>query len=509
MPKHPVAIIILDGLGYRKESADNAVAQANTPYLDSLMKAFPNNLMQASGEAVGLPKGLIGNSEVGHTNIGAGRVVYQSVTRINRAIELGQFSKNQALLDTFDYVKENNKPLHLFGLVSDGGVHSSINHLFAILQAAKDNDVSEIYVHVFTDGRDVAPDSGIDHIKNLQRQMEAIGVGEIATVTGRYYSMDRDKRFEREKIAYDAIFNGIGHKEVDPVAGVEKSYLNGVFDEFIEPIVIEKDNQALATVQDGDAVLFFNFRADRVRQLAHLTTENDFAPFEKGNNPKDLYVTSMMDYGDGIQTNVMFSPENIVMPIGEVVSNNGMTQFRIAETEKYPHVTYFMNGGREEPFEGEVRKIVPSPHVSTYDLMPEMNAHGVADELTAAIQSKAYDLFIANFANPDMVGHSGKIEPTIKAIETVDECLKQVMEALFAENGEAIIFADHGNSELLKDENGDPHTAHTTNLVPVIVTKKGVSVRDNTALCDIAPTALDLLGILKPEEMTGQSIIIE
>lgn len=507
MPKkHPVAIIILDGLGYRAEKADNAVAQANTPYLDELLARYPHSFLQASGEAVGLPAGLIGNSEVGHTNIGAGRVVYQSVSRINRAIADGSFFTKQALLDTFTYVKANHKALHVCGLVSDGGVHSSIEHLFAIIEAAKAAQIETLYIHVFTDGRDVAPDSALKHIRHLQTKLAECGLGKIATISGRYYAMDRDKRWKREELAYNAIFNGQGLTASDPEEAIQASYQSGVMDEFIKPVVMTENGEAVTQIADGDAILFFNFRADRMRQIAHLTTETDFAPFDKTNHPKDLYVTSMMDYGDGIQTHVIFPHELVTHPLGEVIADHGMTQFRIAETEKYPHVTYFMNGGREEAFAGETRKIVPSPHVATYDLQPEMSAQGVADALTAAIQSEQYDLFIVNFANPDMVGHSGKLAATIKAVETVDRCLKQVIHALQAVGGEAIIFADHGNAELLKDANGEPHTAHTTNPVRVIVTHENVTLHDG-ALCDVAPTALALLGVEQPAEMTGKSLI--
>lgn len=503
----PVALIILDGLGYREEDEYNAVNLAHTPYLDDLWQTYPHTTMHASGEAVGLPAGQIGNSEVGHTNIGAGRVVYQSLTRINKSIADGEFYKNPKLLAAIDYAKSKGQALHIFGLLSDGQVHSHQDHLYAILQTAKDHGLERVYLHLATDGRDVAPDSGLGHVRQLKEEIQSIGVGQIASLSGRYYAMDRDHRWERVKKVYDVMVCGQGLQATDAEAVVEASYDKGISDEFIEPHVLVNDQGQAVTLADGDALLFFNFRSDRVRQLSQALVEADFHAFDRSKVVQDIHFTSMMDYGDRIDSHVMFEPVEIKHPIGQVVAQAGLKQLRIAETEKYPHVTYFMNGGQEVEFEGEDRLLVPSPSVDTYDLKPEMSAYEIADQLVARIQSQAYDFYILNFANPDMVGHSGQLEAAIQAVEAVDINLKKVVEALLAVGGQAIIFADHGNAERMKDEEGKPHTAHTTAPVPVIVTQAGLKLRENTALCDIAPTALDLLGLDPAEEMTGQSII--
>lgn len=508
MSKSPVAIIILDGFGWRKDDYGNAVNQAHKPNFDRLWNEFPHATMQASGLAVGLPEGQMGNSEVGHTNIGAGRIVYQSITRIDKAIAEGEFQQNEVLLQMMDDVKKNNSALHLFGLVSDGGVHSHQRQLYAALELAKEQGLEHVYVHAFTDGRDVAPDSAAEFIKQLQVEMDRIGIGEIATVSGRYYAMDRDNRWPRIKKAYDAIFHGEGIKALDPVAGIEASYKQEVMDEFIIPIVIEKDGHPVATVKDHDAVFFFNFRPDRAIQLSRAISEADFDEFDRGEVPEDVELVTMTNYRDDIQAGVVFPPVYLKNVLGEVLSENNLKQLRIAETEKYPHVTFFMNGGVHEEFEGEHRTLIPSPKVETYDLKPEMSAYEVAEALVADIQVDKYDAIILNFANPDMVGHSGKLDATIKAVEATDDNLGQVVDAILAKDGKAIIFADHGNAETELTPDGQPHTAHTTVPVPLIVTEKGITLREDGILADIAPTMLDLLDIVQPAEMTGKSLIV-
>ena len=509
MTKDPVAVIILDGLGYRKEHQNNAVCQAETPFLDYLWEKYPHTTMKASGEAVGLPEGQIGNSEVGHTNIGAGRVVYQSLTRINKSIEEGEFYDNKALKEAIDYAKDQNSALQIFGLLSDGRVHSDQEHLYAILEVAQKEGLEKVYIHAATDGRDVAPDSALGYIQQLQEKIDQLGIGKIATVIGRYYAMDRDKRWPRVERAYDAMILGEGKKSTDPAEAVADSYKRGIYDEFIEPVVIEENGEPVAQISDNDSVLFFNFRTDRVRQLSTALTHEEFNEFERKKFLQNIKFTTMMDYGDEIVSSIMFEPIEISHTLGQIVSEAGLKQLRIAETEKYPHVTYFMNGGVETKFEGEDRLLIPSPQVDTYDLQPEMSAGEITDSLVECIDRDLHDLIILNFANPDMVGHSGKLDAAVKAVEAVDKNLKKVVEALLEKEGTAIIFADHGNAELMADENGKPHTAHTTSLVPVVVTREGLTLREDTALCDIAPTALELLDVTQAREMTGQTIIKE
>lgn len=507
MTKSPVAIIILDGFGWREDDHGNAVNQANKPNFDRYWNEFPHNTMQASGLAVGLPEGQMGNSEVGHTNIGAGRIVYQSITRIDKAIEDGEFAKNDVLLDTFNYVKQNDSALHLFGLVSDGGVHSHQRQLNAIIQEAKNNGIERVYIHAFTDGRDVAPDSGAESIKELQEFLAQEGVGEIATVSGRFYAMDRDNRWPRIKKAYDAIYHGEGNHATDPVEAVKDSYKEEVYDEFIVPTVIEKDGQPIKTVEDNDAIIFFNFRPDRAIQLSRAVSEENFSEFDLGDKPKGVILATMTNYTDEMNAKVLFPPQLMKNVLGEVLSDAGLSQVRVAETEKFPHVTFFMNGGIHEEYPNENRILVPSPDVETYDLKPEMSAYEVADELIAGIDEDKYDAIILNFANPDMVGHSGKLEATKKAVEATDENLGRVVDRILEKDGYAIIFADHGNADTVITDDGQPHTAHTTVPVPVIVTKKGLTLRGDGKLADVAPTMLDLLGIEQPAEMTGESLI--
>lgn len=509
MTKSPVAIIILDGFGCREDDHGNAVNQANKPNFDRYWNEYPHSTMQASGLAVGLPEGQMGNSEVGHTNIGAGRVVYQSITRIDKAIEDGEFAKNEKLAETFDYVNEHDSALHLFGLVSDGGVHSHQRQLNAFIEEAQKNKVERIYIHAFTDGRDVAPNSGVRSIQELQDFLAEKGIGEIATISGRFYAMDRDNRWPRIKRAYDAIYHGEGKQASDPVKAVEDSYEEEIFDEFIEPIVIQKDGQPVATVEDNDAIIFFNFRPDRAIQLSRAVSEENFDEFDLGDAPENVKLVTMTNYTDDMNAEVLFPPVYLDNVLGKVLSDNDLQQVRVAETEKFPHVTFFMNGGIHDEYPGEERILVPSPQVETYDLKPEMSAYEVADTLIERIEKDAYDAIILNFANPDMVGHSGMLEPTIKAVEATDDNLGRVVDAILEKDGYAIIFADHGNADTVTNDDGSPHTAHTTVPVPVIVTKKGLKLRDDGKLADVAPTMLDLLGVEKPAEMTGESLIIK
>lgn len=508
MSKSPVAIIILDGFGKRAETVGNAVAQANKPNFDRYLANFPHGELKAAGLDVGLPEGQMGNSEVGHTNIGAGRIVYQSLTRIDKAIEEGEFQENKALNNAFTYTKENNSDLHLFGLLSDGGVHSHINHLVALLETAKDKGVKNVYIHAFLDGRDVAPQSSVEYLETLQKAISDLNYGAIATVSGRFYAMDRDKRWERVEKAYNAIVSAEGEKFEDPIELVKASYANDKNDEFVVPAIITKDGKPVATVKDNDAVIFFNFRPDRAIQLSNAFTDKEWDHFDRGaDHPKNIKFVTMTLYNPSIDAEVAFEPIEMKNVIGEVLSNEGLSQLRIAETEKYPHVTFFMNGGRNEEFPGENRILINSPKVETYDLQPEMSAYEVTDALVEDIKNDKHDAIILNFANPDMVGHSGMLEPTIKAIEAVDENLGRVVDLILEKGGSAIIFADHGNSETMSTPEGKPHTAHTTVPVPVIVTKKGVTLREGGRLADVAPTMLDLLGVEKPAEMTGESLI--
>ena len=508
MSKSPVAIIILDGFGCRKETKGNAVAQAKKPNFDRLWEKYPHAQLLASGEAVGLPEGQMGNSEVGHMNIGGGRIVYQNLTRVNIAIREGEFEKNETFLGAIDHVKKNGTNLHLFGLLSDGGVHSHIDHMFALLKLAADQGVEKVYVHAFLDGRDVGPQTAKSYIQQTLDKMKEYGVGEFATISGRYYSMDRDKRWERVEKSYRSMVYGEGPSYTDPLELVEDSYQHGIYDEFVLPSVITKeDGTPVATIQDNDAVIFYNFRPDRAVQISNTFTNKDFRSFDRGpKHPKDLYFVCLTFFNESVDGYVAFKATNLDNTLGEVLSQHGLKQLRIAETEKYPHVTYFMSGGREEKFPGEERILINSPKVATYDLQPEMSAYEVTDALLKEIQADHFDAILLNFANPDMVGHSGKLEPTIKAIETVDECLGKVVDLILEKGGTAIITADHGNSDEVVTLEGKPMTSHTTNPVPVIVTKSGVEVHDGI-LADLAPTMLDLLGIEPPKEMTGKSII--
>ncbi|MBF0780842.1 MULTISPECIES: 2,3-bisphosphoglycerate-independent phosphoglycerate mutase [unclassified Granulicatella] len=507
MTKSPVAIIILDGFGWRSQVEGNAVAQAKKPNFDRYYREYPHTTIKASGLDVGLPDGQMGNSEVGHTNIGAGRIVYQSLTRIDKAILDGEFSTNVALNSAFSHVIDNQSSLHLFGLLSDGGVHSHIQHLYALIETAKEKGIKKVYIHGFLDGRDVAPDSALQYVSKLEEKLTEIGLGEIATVSGRYYAMDRDKRWERVELAYNAIAHAEGPQFSCAKEAIEASHANQVYDEFVLPSVIVKDNHPVATIQSNDAIIFFNFRPDRAIQLSNAFTDKEWEHFDRGERANHVKFVTMTLYNPSIDAQVAFEPIELKNVLGEVLSNAGLKQLRIAETEKYPHVTFFMNGGRNEEFPGENRILIPSPKVATYDLKPEMSAYEVGEALYQSIINDENDAIILNFANPDMVGHSGMLEPTIKAIEAVDENLGKVVDAIIERNGVAIIFADHGNSETMITPEGTPHTAHTTVPVPVIVTKKDIQLREGGRLCDVAPTMLDLLHVQQPVEMTGESLI--
>lgn len=503
MAKQPTALIILDGFANRESEHGNAVKQAHKPNFDRYYNTYPTTQIEASGLDVGLPEGQMGNSEVGHMNIGAGRIVYQSLTRINKSIEDGDFYENKVLGKAAQHVKDHDSALHVFGLLSDGGVHSHYKHLFALLELAKQKGLDKVYVHAFLDGRDVDQKSAIKYIEETEAKFKELGVGQFASISGRYYAMDRDKRWDREEKAYNAIRNFEGPSYASAKEGVEANYENDVTDEFVEPFIVEGQNEG---VQDGDAVIFFNFRPDRAAQLSEIFTNKAFDGF-KVERVNDLFYATFTKYNDNVDAEVVFEKVDLTNTIGEVAQNNNLKQLRIAETEKYPHVTYFMSGGRNEEFEGERRRLIDSPKVATYDLKPEMSAYEVKDTLLEELDKGDLDLIILNFANPDMVGHSGMLEPTIKAIEAVDECLGEVVDKILDMNGYAIITADHGNSDQVLTDDDQPMTTHTTNPVPVIVTKEDVTLRETGRLGDLAPTLLDLLNVEQPSDMTGESLI--
>ncbi|GAB2691495.1 2,3-bisphosphoglycerate-independent phosphoglycerate mutase [Paenibacillus thermoaerophilus] len=505
----PVALIILDGFALRDETFGNAVAQAKKPNFDRYWSTYPHTTLTACGEAVGLPEGQMGNSEVGHLNIGAGRIVYQDLTRISKSIREGEFFENETLLGAVRHAKQNGRKLHLYGLLSDGGVHSHIDHLFALLDLCKKENFEDVYIHAFLDGRDVAPDSAKTYMEQLLAYIDKVGVGRIATVQGRYYAMDRDKRWERTEKSYRAMVYGEGPAYRDPLQAIVESYEKSVFDEFVMPtVIVGEDGKPVGLVESGDAVVFFNFRPDRAIQLSQVFTNEDFRGFDRGDaHPKNLYYVCLTLFSESVDGYVAYKPKDLDNTLGEVVAQNGLKQLRIAETEKYPHVTFFFSGGRDVELPGETRILINSPKVATYDLKPEMSAYEVAEACVREIEAERQDVIILNFANPDMVGHSGKLEPTIKAVEATDECLGRVVEAVLAKGGVAVITADHGNADIVTNPDGRPHTAHTTNPVPFIVTKPDVKLRDDGILADIAPTILKLLGIAQPEQMTGKSLI--
>lgn len=504
--------MILDGWGINTKQEGNAIALANTPVYNALLNEFPNTILDASGESVGLPDGQMGNSEVGHLNIGAGRVVYQDLTMINKSIQDGEFQKNPVFLETFSKVKSSSGRLHLIGLLSDGGVHSHVNHLFALLNMAKKKGVRDVFIHAFMDGRDTSPHSGSGYLKLLQDYIGDSGIGKIASITGRYYAMDRDNRWDRVEKAYNALTAGEGLTATDPMSALEKSYADGVTDEFILPtVMVDSAGSPVGSIKDDDGVLFFNFRADRARELTKALTLPDFSQFNRKKVPSLSSFATMKLYDEKMPFPAAFHSVKLANILCEVVSKAGLKQFRIAETEKYAHVTYFFNGGEEKLFPGEDRFLIPSPkEVATYDLKPEMSAYQVTEELENRIRSGEYGFILVNYANPDMVGHTGVLSAGIKAVEVIDECLGRVLSAVRDVNGIACITSDHGDVEqMIEYETGSPHTAHTTNLVPFIVTKKGFQLRPGTGIfADIAPTILDLMGLEKPAEMTGKSLIM-
>lgn len=504
-------LMILDGWGIRRETDGNAVAEANTPYYDALLKTYPHSELKASGEDVGLPRGQMGNSEVGHLNIGAGRVVYQELTRISKAIRDKDFSKNEVLLSAVRSAAKNNKALHLIGLLSDGGVHSHITHIYALLEMAKENGLKEVYVHAMLDGRDVPPANAREYVDALEQKFKELGIGAIATVMGRYYGMDRDKRWERVEKAYNAMVFGEGQKATLAAGAIARSYEEGETDEFVKPTVIIKENSdPVGLIKEDDSVIFWNFRPDRAREITRAFVDEDFDGFPRKNGfPKVNYVC-MTQYDKTINAPVAFKPQVLVNTLGEYLSKHGIKQLRIAETEKYAHVTFFFNGGVEPPNTGEERILIPSPKVATYDLKPEMSAYEVTDAVLEQIKKDNFDVIILNFANPDMVGHTGVMEAAVKAVETIDDCMSRIIEAIKIKNGIVLITADHGNVEIMKDlETGQPQTAHSVDPVPFIYVDnlhKDAAVRAGR-LEDIAPTMLKILGLEKPAEMTGQALI--
>ncbi|MGB5028057.1 MAG: 2,3-bisphosphoglycerate-independent phosphoglycerate mutase [Chitinophagaceae bacterium] len=507
MSAKKVILIIMDGWGLGKVASSDAIQHANVPFTKSLYSKYPNTTLVTCGEAVGLPDGQMGNSEVGHLNLGAGRIVYQELQRINVAVRDGSFAQNQKLLSAVRFAKENNKPLHLLGLVSNGGVHSHINHLKAIVDVCKAEGLKDVFIHAFTDGRDCDPKSGLAFMIELQQHLN-YSVGKIASVSGRYYAMDRDKRWERVKLAYDTLINGKGPKATDAIAAVENSYAQNITDEFIKPtVIVNEAQQPLATIKNGDVAICFNFRTDRCREVTQVLTQLDMPEF--GMNKLSLHYTTMTEY-DKTYNNVqvIFETDNLNNTLGEILEKNGLKQIRIAETEKYPHVSFFFSGGRENPFEGEKRIMVPSPKVATYDLQPEMSALEVTDAIVSEIEQKTADFICLNFANADMVGHTGIWEAAIKAVETVDKCVERVVTAGLANGYSIFLTADHGNSDFMINEDGSPNTAHTLNPVPFfIIDKDWKGPIKPGKLGDIAPTILTLMQLPIPKDMTGNVLI--
>lgn len=506
MTNNKAVLIILDGWGIGDGTKSDAIANAKTPFYNSLITNYPHSTLKTSGEDVGLPAGQMGNSEVGHLNIGAGRVVYQDLVKINLACRNNSIDKNPVLLETFNYVKQNNKSLHLIGLVSDGGVHSSQEHLHHLLNVAKENNLENVFVHAFSDGRDTDPKSGYGYIEQLLAHMK-LSTGKLASITGRYYAMDRDKRWERVKIAYDGLVNGIGTNTTNGLTAINQSYNEGITDEFIKPIIITNaDGFPIATIKEGDAVICFNFRTDRCREITSVLTQKNLPDYGMQIIPL-LYIT-MTNYDHAFKNiQVMYAKDDLKMTMGEVVSKANLKQIRIAETEKYPHVTFFFSGGREQPFHGETRILRNSPKVATYDLQPEMSAFELKDALVPELKEGKVDFICLNFANGDMVGHTGNMEAAIKACEAVDKCVKEVVEAALENNYTTIIIADHGNCETMINPDGSPNTAHTTNPVPIILVDKHLKNIQNGVFGDLAPTILELIGIEKPEVMTGKSLL--
>lgn len=497
----------MDGWGLGKVKAADAIQNANVPFVSSLYTRYPNTTLTTCGEAVGLPEGQMGNSEVGHLNLGAGRIVYQELQRINVAVREGEFAKNETLLASVNYAKDNKKPLHLLGLVSDGGVHSHINHLKAILDVCQAQGLKNVFVHAFTDGRDCDPKSGLGFIKELQQHIDKT-VGKIATISGRYYAMDRDNRWERVKLAYDAMVNAVGEKATNAVEAIEKSYAENITDEFIKPtVIVDKDDRPLTTIKEGDAVISFNFRTDRCREITKALTQLDFPQHNMHTLP--LHYTTMTEYDATFKNvHVVFETDNLNHTLGEVIEENGLKQIRIAETEKYPHVTFFFSGGREKPFEGESRIMIPSPKVATYDLQPQMSAIEVTNAIVPEIEKEEASFICLNYANADMVGHTGVWEAAIKAVETVDRCVERVVTAALQHGYTVFLTADHGNADYMINEDGTPNTAHTLNPVPFfIIDNEWRGKIDSGKLGDLAPTILKMMGLTIPQEMTGNILI--
>ncbi len=508
MPLHPVVLIVMDGWGCAPESSGNAIAQARIPNLTSYWRRFPHTLLGAAGEDVGLPAGQMGNSEVGHLNLGAGRIVYQDYSRINRAISQGDFFTNSVLLEAL--AQAQGQSLHLMGLVSDGGVHSHMNHVYALLELAAQHDLQRVFVHAFLDGRDVPPTSAGTYLAALEEKMAELNLGHIATISGRYWAMDRDRRWERTALAYKALVLGEGKTAPSAAQAIKQAYEQGETDEFVRPTVLVQDNgDPVARIKDGDVIIFFNFRPDRARQLTRTFVDEEFSEFSRGPQPPAVHFVCFIQYDETIKAPVAFAPQRLTNTLGEYLSRQGLTQLRIAETEKYAHVTFFFSGGEEQPFPGEQRRLIPSPKVATYDLKPEMSAYEVTAAVIEELRQGKFHLVILNYANVDMVGHTGKIAATIQAVETVDRCVGQVVEEVLRQRGVALITADHGNGEEMLDEGNRPHTAHSCNQVPFIV------VADDTdawevrpgRLADVAPTILDLLDLPTPAEMTGESLL--
>lgn len=502
-----VILIILDGWGIAKDPSVSAIDQANTPFYDSLIENYPNSTLRTSGMDVGLPEGQMGNSEVGHLNIGAGRIVFQDLVKVTKALEDGSLSNHSKLLESFQYAIENKKNVHLIGLVSDGGVHSHIDHLKGLMSIAAKKGVKNLFIHAFTDGRDTDPKSGIDFIREVIDHGKVTG-GKLATVIGRYYAMDRDKRWERIKEAYDCMVSGKGTMTTDMISSIEDQYHSNITDEFLKPLImVDESSKPISTIKEGDVVLCFNFRTDRGRQITQALTQFEIPEFEM--KPIPLRYLTLTNYDDQFEkVDVLFKKDNLEQTLGHIVSENGYNQIRVAETEKYPHVTYFFSGGREQEFEGEKRILCPSPKVATYDLQPEMSAYDVRDSIVSELKEGWAHFVCLNFANPDMVGHTGVFKAAVKACETVDECTKDVVTTALENDYSAIIIADHGNSDLMINEDGSPNTAHTTNLVPCILASNNFkgNLQDGR-LADIAPTILKLMGLQKPDLMTGECLI--
>ncbi len=510
MTYRPTALIILDGWGQNPQKEANAIKEANTPFINSLFEDYPHATLLCSGEAVGLPEGQMGTSEVGHLNIGAGRVVYQSLVRISKALRDGEFKSNSVFLDLVQYALKEGRPLHVMGLVSPGGVHSHTEHLYGIIKLAKEFGIKQVYIHAFLDGRDTPPSSAKEYLEELEEFCGKIGLGKVATIGGRYYAMDRDKRWERVEKAYAAMVYGEGEEADSALQAIENSYVRGITDEFVMPTIIKADEKPVATIKTGDPVLFFNFRPDRAREITRVFVDPDFTGFERRTGYFKTLFVAMTQYDETLDVPLLFPPEDRMKNIlSEVLANNGKKQLRIAETEKYAHVTFFFNGGEEKPFPLEERILIPSPKVPTYDQKPEMSAYEVTDALLKEIEQEKFDVIIMNYANCDMVGHTGIPEAARKAVEAVDDCLSRLIPAILAKGGAVILTADHGNAELMRDyQTGEPYTAHTTFPVPAIVIGAQERIRvKNGKLADLAPTLLELAGLPKPDEMTGVSLI--